>query len=386
MQVFKAVKQKYNPNPEILRLLEDFRKMTNEAIRIALDENLTARFPITRRCYREFACYPYTTNFRLNAINIATGVLHNYRKELRKNKDAKKPYVTRQVAKAFGEIVKVKDGKLRLSIEHRKFVYIPLHPRTLAVLSGHTVRSVTLTTCTIVVAFSKETVVTEPTRLIGIDRNLDNVTTATLDGKTTVYDLSKATMIKQRYREVKSHFKRNDVRIRKQIYRKYGRKQRNKVQQILHSASKAIVEQAKASNSGIVMENLKGIRKMYRKGNGQGTFYRSRLNSWSFYELQRQIEYKADWEGIKVIYVKAAKTSSKCAICGSEVSECTQRKVWCHRCMKLVDRDENAALNIVKQGLLPKPCGLAVEAVKGNPRKRYSLESMQVRALLTEPR
>ena len=33
------------------------------------------------------------------------------------------------------------------------------------------------------------------------------------------------------------------------------------------------------------MEDLKGIRRMYQKGNGQGTHYRSRLNSWSFYEL-----------------------------------------------------------------------------------------------------
>lgn len=261
------------------------------------------------------------------------------------------------------------EDKLRLTIKPKKYCYIPLTKHTLRCISGFTVRSVTLTTCTIAIAFSKETSVTDVSGLIGLDRNLDNVTTSNLEGKTTIYDLSKATQIKQRYREVKSHFKRNDVRIRTQIYGKYGKKQRNRVQQIIHSTSKAIVQEAKVSNSGIVMEDLTGIRKLYRKGNGQGKDYRAKLNGWSFYELQRQIEYKALWEGIQVTYVKAAKTSSNCAICGSPISECTERKVYCHQCNKIFDRDENAAFNIVKRGLRFKPAGEASEAmVKESPQ------------------
>jgi putative transposase len=374
VQAFKTVKQSYVPTSETLQFLEDFRKMVNDAIRIALAENLTARFPITTRCYPEFAVYPHPTVYRLAAINIATGVLHNYRRELRKNKIVKKPYVTRNLVRIWARAFKIENGKIRLSLQSNKnvpkseqrFVFIPLNDYTLRCISGFTVRSVTLTACTMSLAFSKETVVTVPTGLIGIDRNLDNVTIANLNGKTTIYDVSKATQIKMRYREVKSHFKRNDVRVAKRIQQKYGKKQRNKVQNILHNASKQIVEQAKATNSGIVMENLKGIRKLYRKGNGQGSYYRSRLNSWSFYELQRQIEYKANWHGIPVFYIRAAKTSSTCAICGSPITECAERKVWCGRCQKLSDRDENAALNIVKQGVLLAPCGLVGEAMKGN--------------------
>lgn len=62
---------------------------------------------------------------------------------------------------------------------------------------------------------------------------------------------------------------------------------------------------------GIILEDLKGIRKLYRKGNGQGSEHRAKMNSWSFYELQRQIEYKARWLGLPVKYVKANGTSSK---------------------------------------------------------------------------
>jgi putative transposase len=70
------------------------------------------------------------------------------------------------------------------------------------------------------------------------------------------------------------------------------------------------VRQAKEKQFGIVMENLKGIRRLYRKGNWQGKDYRARMNTWSYSELQRQIEYKARWEGIPVYYVHASRTSS----------------------------------------------------------------------------
>ncbi len=128
----------------------------------------------------------------------------------------------------------------------------------------------------------------EPAGLIGIDRNLDNVTITDSGGNIQKYDLSRATEIKEDCRQAKMGFKRNDYRIRKQVYAKYGRIQRNKVGWILHNTSASIVRQAKEKQLGIVMENLKGIRKLYRKGNGQGKDYRARMNGWSFAELQRQ--------------------------------------------------------------------------------------------------
>ncbi len=41
-----------------------------------------------------------------------------------------------------------------------------------------------------------------------------------------------------------------------------------------------------------------GIRKIYRKGNGQGSRFRGRMNAWPFYRLRKFIEYKAGWEGL----------------------------------------------------------------------------------------
>jgi len=98
------------------------------------------------------------------------------------------------------------------------------------------------------------------------------------------------------------------------------------------------------------MEDLKGLRKLYRKGNGQGSNYRARLNSWSFFELQRQIEYKARWEGIPVVYVAARGTSVTCSTCGSRTYPNERRGLHCAECGTTVDRDVNAARNILARG------------------------------------
>src|SRR5207247_3327867 len=119
--------------------------------------------------------------------------------------------------------------------------------------------------------------------------NTDKGTTTDSDGPVPRHDLGRATDVKARCRETKRHCRRDDVSIRRFIYGKYGRIQRNRVSWILHNVSASIVRRAKEKRIGIVMEELTGIRKLYRKGNGQGTTYGARLNSWSFYELQRQI-------------------------------------------------------------------------------------------------
>jgi len=127
--------------------------------------------------------------------------------------------------------------------------------------------------------------------------------------------------------------------------------------------SKRIVENAKTKRYGIVMERLTGIRRLYRKGNGQSRNYRARMNSWSYGELQRQIEYKARWEGVKVIYVPARNTSKRCSICGYKTLESTQRQLWCPKCGTILDRDENAARNLAAGGLRFSPDGPPGEAM-----------------------
>lgn len=100
--------------------------------------------------------------------------------------------------------------------------------------------------------------------------------------------------------------------------------------------------------------------------NGQGRKYRGRLNLWSFYEIQRQITYKARWLGLSGEYVKAGGTSSKCAICRSRLVPEEHRMMFCPVCKSIIDRDINAAHNILLRGTWVVPDETAGEAVWQN--------------------
>src|SRR5438128_4010397 len=140
---------------------------------------------------------------------------------------------------------------------------------------------------------------------------------------------------------------RQDNRISRRLYARYGMREKNRTSRALHRVSKAIVSQAKEKKFGIVMEKLKGIRKLYCRGNGQSSSFRGRMNSWTFSELQRQLEYKARWEGIPVSYVNPRGTSSKCPNCDSHLIKSEGRRVWCPSCMQTGDRDVIASRNIM---------------------------------------
>jgi len=155
----------------------------------------------------------------------------------------------------------------------------------------------------------------------------------------------------------------DDARIGRRLFAKYGEKQRNRVQPLLHGVSKRIVEEAKTRGYGIVMERLTGMRRLYRKGNGQSRHYRARMNSWSYGELQRQIEYKARWNGVRILYVPARNTTKRCSISGYKTLESIQRKLWCPHCGAILDRDENAARNLAAGGLRFSPNGPPGQAI-----------------------
>ncbi|HEV2119776.1 MAG TPA: transposase, partial [Candidatus Bathyarchaeia archaeon] len=341
MIAVKAVKQRQQGSGEILRLLDEFRRMVNVCVSVGIDENISSLKQLSSKTYHRLSP-DILSYYRLCAISTATGILRNYRKAKRKNSRTAYPHAKRlMLTTCYG--FKITKDLLRLPVKPRQYVYLKLNSHTQQTLSGLKVRSVTLTPDSLSISISKEIVEVKPQGYVGVDRNLDNVTIASTDGKVKTLNLSKTTRIKSTYRFVKSRFKRNDVRIRKRVFSEYGARQRNSVQPILHHASKTIVEEARTRRYGVVMERLPEMRRLYHKGNFQNRDYRARMNSWSYGELQRQVEYKARWEGVKVIYVPARDTSKRCSICGYKTLENTRRRLWCPHCGATLDRDENAA-------------------------------------------
>lgn len=345
--------------------------MVNDCIRIGLENNCSTLKKLSLLAYHKLENYQIYSTYKLNAISQACGRLSQMKQSIRRGIKTKSPFVRKPfLVNCYG--FKINGMFLSIPYLPRQPINILLNEHTTKIFSDKTlkVRSFSINESGMSLCISKEVEEITCKNTIGIDRNLRNVTVGN-DKKITIYNTAKLVQIKENTTHVLSTFKRNDHRIRKKLASKLGKRRTRRINQLLHHISKDIVQNAKESKSTIIFENLKGIRKLYRKGNGQGNKFRRKLNSWSFYELQRQVEYKADWEGIPVKFIDPKCTSRLCPICGKRLQEDRQRRrdLWCGNCKRWRDRDVVAAMNIAYKGWVGfiHPKGVASEAMRGNP-------------------
>ncbi len=102
------------------------------------------------------------------------------------------------------------------------------------------------------------------------------------------------------------------------------------------------------NHSRIVIENLcvSGMMKNRRLSRA--------IADVGFYEFRRQLEYKCQWYGSKLDVAKRTFPSSKrCSSCGHKKKELSlsEREYECEECGLMIDRDLNAALNLVTVSL-----------------------------------
>lgn len=134
---------------------------------------------------------------------------------------------------------------------------------------------------------------------------------------------------------------RNKARIRlAKAYKKIN----DKKQYYLHQVSNTLINE----NQVICVEdlNVKGMLKNHKLAES--------IQEMNFGEFRRILEYKANWYNRKIVYVDRFYPSSKtCNHCGyiNKQLKLSDRQWVCPRCGKLVERDYNAVLNILEEGL-----------------------------------
>jgi len=388
MQAVKAVEIPYRSTEDVLKLLEAFKSMVNYCIHVGLKKNVTSRFRLSNEVYHELTKYGYHSWYVLGAIEVATAILKNYRKAVRKGKNVRRPIAKRLMAKLGNQAYKIVGDQLRIPIKPREYFYVKLHKRVLEFLSDATLRlgSVTLTACKVVMVFSKTARVTESRGYVAIDVNEDNVTAVSSDGEVKVFNLSKLKEAGYGYFERKRALQQKyhkDRRVLKKALSKLSENYRNKVSTMLHQTSTAIVKWCRKEGYGLIHEDLRGLRKSVNKKAKQFNRFngkvqkvsryskklKRRLNNWWFRKFLNQITYKTSWEGIKTIESKYTRgSSSTCPICGSKLMKYPNGLVECEK-HGLMNRHVVACLNLLRWEAVVQPRPLLVCSREASPNE-----------------
>ena len=127
---------------DVLGLLEVFRRMVNESIRIGIANDVSSLRRLSLLSYNQLAQYDSPSCHKLCAISRAAGILASRKKSLRRGFPTRMPYAVRpHLISCYS--FKTKNGQLEIPIGRGKRLSIPLTKHTLKVISqpGVTVRS-----------------------------------------------------------------------------------------------------------------------------------------------------------------------------------------------------------------------------------------------------
>ena len=146
---------------------------------------------------------------------------------------------------------------------------------------------------------------------------------------------------RQLSRKEKGSNNRNKARLKlAKAYKKIN----DRKQYYLHQVSNTLINE----NQVICMEdlNVKGMLRNHKLAES--------IQEMNFGEFRRMLEYKAKWYGRTVVYVDRFYPSSKtCHNCGyiNKELKLSDRRWICPQCGGVIERDHNAALNILDEGL-----------------------------------
>ncbi len=194
--------------------------------------------------------------------------------------------------------------------------------------------------CSIAVTIPEEPEMT-PQSFIGVDRNTTGhiaVTANSDTGKIQKFG-KKAIHIHKKYSAIRKRLQK-EGKFRE--LKKTKCRESNIVKDLNHKISRKIVDMAKEQHAALVFEDLKGIRTTSKR---QHKFFKYSLHSWSFYQLQTFVEYKAKLLGVPVLYVDPAYTSQDCSRCGAR-GQRNGKEFKCPVCGHVDHADVNAAFNI----------------------------------------
>lgn len=189
-----------------------------------------------------------------------------------------------------------------------------------------------------------EDIVFSPTGYVGLDRNATShiaVLANPSNGK--VLKLGKSCLhIRNKYRNIRKSAQKQGAY--KFVKKTLGRREANIMKDIDHKIAKEIIQYCVENKVGLVLEDLKGIRKQKSKGRKLNGI----VNSWSFYQLESFLVYKALRYGVPIFKVAPHYTSQQCSRCEA-IGIRNGKRFSCQQCKHTDHADVNAAFNIAQR-------------------------------------
>ena len=187
--------------------------------------------------------------------------------------------------------------------------------------------------------------------VVGVDRGI-NFVVATYDSKHKSGFVSGRNIKQKRakYKQLRKELQQRQTPSARRRLKAIGQRENRWMQDVNHCVSKALVE-SNPKHTLFVLEDLSGVRSATEKVRRKDRYV---TVSWSFYDLEKKLKYKAALNESLVINVDPRYTSQTCPVCGhTEKSNRDKNKhiFCCKSCGYTSNDDRIGAMNLYRMGI-----------------------------------
>ena len=187
--------------------------------------------------------------------------------------------------------------------------------------------------------------------VVGVDRGINFIiATYDSDHKSGFVSGRKIKQKRAEYKRLRKELQMRKTPSSRRRLKAIGGRENRWMQDVNHCVSKALVNQ-NPKHTLFVLEDLKGIRSATEKVRQKDRYVSV---SWSFFDLEQKIRYKALLNESSVINVDPRNTSQKCPKCGCIESSSRDKKrhlFCCKGCGYRSNDDRIGAMNLYRMGI-----------------------------------
>ena len=186
--------------------------------------------------------------------------------------------------------------------------------------------------------------------IVGIDRGIRFIATSyDSEGNTTFFHGGKVIARRIHFKNKRAELQRKGTPSARRRIKAMGHRENRWMRDVNHCVSKALVNKHPA-NTLFVLEDLTNVRKSTQRVKKERKYTQV---SWSYYDFEMKLKYKALIKGNYVINVPANYTSQRCPVCGHVQDTNRDKEKHCFCCRKCGYRsndDRIGAMNLFLMG------------------------------------